>query len=146
MDTLRYILANPKAAGVRKGFFDPYSNFGHYSRLQAETRRWTVSHSTSDSDVKTVISAFRLFRLQNMITLLPLSRTSLRSPRSVDLNKFFTDPDNPKLPLVPLACPHPAYANRGRPTMADHSPHRTHHFSDDYYLCFHQKPFLVPRQ
>ena len=28
--TLRYIHANPKAAGVRKGFHDPYSNYGHY--------------------------------------------------------------------------------------------------------------------
>ncbi len=139
MDTLRYILANPKAAGVRKGFFDPYSNFGHYSRLQAETRRWTVSHSTSDSDVKTVISAFRLFRLQNIITLLPLSRTSLRSPRSVDLNKFFTDPDNPKQTFVP------SDLYWGLQT-APATPHRTHHFSDDHYLCFHQKPFLVPRQ
>ena len=34
--TLRYIHANPKAAGVRKGFFDLYSNFGHYSRLKAD--------------------------------------------------------------------------------------------------------------
>ena len=36
LNTLRYIHANPKAAGVRKGFFDPYSNFGHYSRLKAD--------------------------------------------------------------------------------------------------------------
>ncbi|KGG27091.1 hypothetical protein EV13_2237 [Prochlorococcus sp. MIT 0702] len=36
LNTLRYIHANPKAAGVRKGFFDPYSNFGHYSRLRAD--------------------------------------------------------------------------------------------------------------
>ena len=28
--------ANPKAAGVRKGFDDPYSNYGHYSRLEAD--------------------------------------------------------------------------------------------------------------
>ena len=34
--TLRYIHANPKAAGARKGFFDPYSNYGHYSRLRAD--------------------------------------------------------------------------------------------------------------
>jgi hypothetical protein len=27
--TLRYIHVNPKAAGVRKGFHDPYSNYGH---------------------------------------------------------------------------------------------------------------------
>ncbi|KZR69892.1 Transposase IS200 like protein [Prochlorococcus marinus str. MIT 1313] len=36
LNTLRYIHANPKAAGVRKGFFDPYSNYGHYSRLKAD--------------------------------------------------------------------------------------------------------------
>ena len=36
LNTSRYIHANPKAAGVRKGFFDPYSNYGHYSRLQAD--------------------------------------------------------------------------------------------------------------
>ena len=29
LNTLRYIHANPKAAGVRKGFYDPYSNYGH---------------------------------------------------------------------------------------------------------------------
>ena len=31
--TLRTIHANPKADGVRKGFHDPYSNYGHYERL-----------------------------------------------------------------------------------------------------------------
>jgi len=36
LNTLRYIHANPKAAGVRKGFFDPYSNYGHYSRLKSD--------------------------------------------------------------------------------------------------------------
>jgi len=36
MNTLRYIHANPRAAGVRKGFYDPYSNYGHYGRLQAD--------------------------------------------------------------------------------------------------------------
>jgi len=36
LNTLRYIHANPKAAGVMKGFFDPYSNYGHYSRLQSD--------------------------------------------------------------------------------------------------------------
>jgi len=29
LNTLRYIHADPKAAGVRKGFYDPYSNYGH---------------------------------------------------------------------------------------------------------------------
>ncbi len=36
LNTLRYIHANPKAAGVRKGFYDPYSNYGHYSRLKTD--------------------------------------------------------------------------------------------------------------
>ena len=36
LNTLRYIHANPKAAGVRKGFDGPYSNYGHYGRLEAD--------------------------------------------------------------------------------------------------------------
>ena len=36
LNTLRYIHANPKAAGVRKGFYDPYSNYGHYGRLASD--------------------------------------------------------------------------------------------------------------
>ena len=34
--TLRYIHANPKAASLRKGFHDPYSNYGHYERLEGD--------------------------------------------------------------------------------------------------------------
>jgi putative transposase len=33
---LRYIHANPKEAGVRKGFYDPYSNYGHKGRLKVD--------------------------------------------------------------------------------------------------------------
>lgn len=29
LNTLRYIHVKPIAAGVRKGFYDPYSNYGH---------------------------------------------------------------------------------------------------------------------
>ena len=36
LNALRYVHANPNAAGVRKGFYDPYSNNGHYSRLQSD--------------------------------------------------------------------------------------------------------------
>jgi putative transposase len=36
LSTLRYIHANTKAAGVRKGSDDPYSNYGHYGRLGAD--------------------------------------------------------------------------------------------------------------
>ena len=28
--------ANPMAAGIKKGFYDPYSNYGHYSRLECD--------------------------------------------------------------------------------------------------------------
>jgi putative transposase len=34
--TLRTSHANPKAAGVRKGFHDPYSTYGHYERLEGD--------------------------------------------------------------------------------------------------------------
>jgi hypothetical protein len=34
--TLRTIHANPKAAGVRKGFHDPYSNYGQDERLEGD--------------------------------------------------------------------------------------------------------------
>ncbi|KZR64757.1 MULTISPECIES: transposase [Prochlorococcus] len=36
LNTLRTIHANPKAAEASKGFYDPYSNYGHYSRLQSD--------------------------------------------------------------------------------------------------------------
>ena len=36
LNTLRYIHANPMAAGVRKGFYNPYSNYGHYFRLEGD--------------------------------------------------------------------------------------------------------------
>ncbi|MEH2240221.1 MAG: hypothetical protein V7K30_29160 [Nostoc sp.] len=33
MNTLRYIHANPKAAGMQEGFFYDFSNYGVYERL-----------------------------------------------------------------------------------------------------------------
>lgn len=36
LNTLRYVHANPKAAGIRKEFYDPYSNYGHYGRWEAD--------------------------------------------------------------------------------------------------------------
>ncbi len=36
LNPLRSLHTNPKAAGVRKGFYDPYSNYGHYIRLQPD--------------------------------------------------------------------------------------------------------------
>jgi len=38
--SFRYIHANPMAAEIRKGFYDPYSNYGHYSlAVQADLRK-----------------------------------------------------------------------------------------------------------
>jgi putative transposase len=34
--TLRTIHANPKTAGVREGFHDPYSNYGHHGGLAGD--------------------------------------------------------------------------------------------------------------
>jgi len=36
LNTLRDIHANPKAAGIRKGFYDAYSNYGHDGRLECD--------------------------------------------------------------------------------------------------------------
>jgi len=53
LNTLRYIHANPKAAGVRKGFYDPYSNYGHYGRLEADgISEWHPSFMTLASSLK----------------------------------------------------------------------------------------------
>ena len=36
LNTLRYIHANPKAAGMKRGFFYDFSNYGTYHRLNAD--------------------------------------------------------------------------------------------------------------
>jgi hypothetical protein len=36
LNTLRYIHANPRAAGVHKGFYDPCSSYGPYCKLEAD--------------------------------------------------------------------------------------------------------------
>jgi putative transposase len=47
LSILRYIHANPKAAGIRIGFYDPYSNYGHYGRLEVDGRsEWRPSFLT----------------------------------------------------------------------------------------------------
>jgi putative transposase len=53
LNTLRYIHANPKAAGIRKGFYDPYSNYGHYGRLEADgISEWHPSFLSLASTLK----------------------------------------------------------------------------------------------
>ena len=53
LNTLRYIHANPKAPGVRKGIYDPYSNYGHYGRLECDgISEWNPSFLTLASTLK----------------------------------------------------------------------------------------------
>ena len=53
LNALRYIHANPLAAGVRKGFYDPYSNYGHYGRLENDgISEWHPSFLTLASTLK----------------------------------------------------------------------------------------------
>ena len=53
LNTLRYIHANPKAAGVRQGVYDPYSNYGHYGRLACDgISEWHPSFLQLESSLK----------------------------------------------------------------------------------------------
>ena len=53
LNTLRYIHANPKATGVRQGFYDPYSNYGHYGRLACDgISKWHPSFLQLASSLK----------------------------------------------------------------------------------------------
>ena len=47
------IHVNPKAAGVRQGFYDPYSNYGHYGRLACDgISEWHPSFLQLESSLK----------------------------------------------------------------------------------------------
>jgi hypothetical protein len=62
LNTLRYIHANPKAAGVRKGFYDPYSNYGHYGRLEADgISEWHPSFLQLASSLKGCSNRYERF-------------------------------------------------------------------------------------
>ncbi|CAE21111.1 conserved hypothetical protein [Prochlorococcus marinus str. MIT 9313] len=62
LNTLRYIHANPKAAGVRKGFDDPYSNYGHYSRLQADgISEWSPAFLKLSATLNVCARRYELF-------------------------------------------------------------------------------------
>ena len=59
---MRYIHANPKAAGVRKGFFDPYSNYGHYGRLECDgITEWHPSFLQLASSLKECSKRYERF-------------------------------------------------------------------------------------
>ena len=54
--------ANPKAAGVRKGFYDPYSNYGHYGRLACDgISEWHPSFLQLASTLKGCSKRYELF-------------------------------------------------------------------------------------
>ena len=58
----RYIHANPRAAGVRKGFYDPYSNYGHYGRLECDgISEWHSSFLTLAPTLKVCSKRYERF-------------------------------------------------------------------------------------
>ena len=87
LNTLRYIHANPKAAGVRKGFYDPYSNYGHNARLEVDgISEWHPSFLQLASTLKGCSKRYERFcqryRQGNSNCLLLLMRGSTKSPTS----------------------------------------------------------------
>ena len=70
LNTLRYINANPKAAGVRKGFYDPYSNYGHYGRLECDgISEWHPSFLTLAPTLKGCSKRYERFCQQYGIAI-----------------------------------------------------------------------------
>jgi hypothetical protein len=62
LNTLRYIHANPKAAGVRKDFSDPHSNYGHYGRLECDgISEWHPSFLQLASTLKGCSTRYQYF-------------------------------------------------------------------------------------
>ena len=62
LNTLRYIYTNPKAALIRKGFYDPYSNYGHYGRLECDgTSEWHPSFLRLASSLKSCSRRYARF-------------------------------------------------------------------------------------
>jgi hypothetical protein len=61
-----YIHANPKSAGVRMGFYDPYSNYGHYGRLEFDDiTEWHPSFLTLAPTLKESSKRYERFYQQN---------------------------------------------------------------------------------
>ncbi|KGG27110.1 hypothetical protein EV13_1438 [Prochlorococcus sp. MIT 0702] len=62
LNTLRTIHANPKAAGIRKGFYDPYSNYGHCGRLECNgISEWHPSFLQLASSLKACSKRYARF-------------------------------------------------------------------------------------
>jgi len=62
LNTLRYIHANPKAAGMQRGFFYDFSNYGSYERLTEDgLTQWHPAFLTLAATLELCAAAYRRF-------------------------------------------------------------------------------------
>ena len=62
LNTLRYIHANPKAAGMQRGFFYDFSNYGSYERLTDDgLTRWHLAFLALGKTLEDCAKAYRRF-------------------------------------------------------------------------------------
>ena len=62
LNTLRYIHANPKAAGMQRGFFYDYSNYGSYERLTDDgICQWHPAFFALGTTLEICAEAYRRF-------------------------------------------------------------------------------------
>jgi putative transposase len=62
LNTLRYIHANPKAAGIQQGFFYDYSNYGSYDRLTNDgITQWHPAFLALGATLDICAAAYRQF-------------------------------------------------------------------------------------
>ncbi|MFB2968396.1 transposase [Aerosakkonema sp. BLCC-F183] len=62
LNTLRYIHANPKAAGMQRGFFYDFSNYGMYERLRDDgITQWHPAFLTLGKTLDECAAAYRKF-------------------------------------------------------------------------------------
>jgi len=62
LNTLRYIHANPKAAGMQRGFFYDFSNYGSYERLTEDgLTQWHPAFLTMAATLELCAAAYRRF-------------------------------------------------------------------------------------
>ncbi len=62
LNTLRYIHANPKAAGMQRGFFFDFSNYGSYERLTTDgITEWHPAFMALAASLELCAQAYRRF-------------------------------------------------------------------------------------